>query len=119
MVLVHEFDPATPESGVIPLLDSDRHGVIWMTDDAYAVVRWSWSLESGGLEAILDEIYVRTRGAGTGSALIEHVLADCQARGVRRIFLETEAPNDAARRLYERHGFVAEDSIWMARMNAV
>jgi len=38
---------------------------------------------------------------------------------VRRIFLETEAPNDAARRLYERHGFVAEDSIWMARMNAV
>ena len=34
---------------------------------------------------------------------------------MRRIFLETEAPNDDARRLYERLGFEAEDSIWMAK----
>ncbi|MGB0800787.1 MAG: GNAT family N-acetyltransferase, partial [Ilumatobacteraceae bacterium] len=40
----------------------------------------------------------------------------CLERGMRRIFLETEAPNDAARRLYARHGFTAEDSIWMAAL---
>lgn len=116
MELMHEFDPATPEAGVVALLGDDTHGVIWVTDavDAYAVVTWGWSVESGGAEAILDEIYVRHQGRGTGSALIEHLHGDCAARGVRRIFLETEAPNEAARRLYGRHGYAAEDSIWMA-----
>lgn len=121
MGLVHEFDPATPEAGLVPLLGDDTHGVIWVNEalDAYAVVTWGWSLESGGLEAILDEIYVRHPGHGTGSLLIEHLLDDCDTRGVRRVFLETEADNHAARRLYARFGFVAEDSIWMARMNTV
>jgi GNAT superfamily N-acetyltransferase len=121
MTLVREFDANTVEAAVVPLLRDDTYGVIWVTDelDAYAVVTWSWSLESGGLEAIVDEIYVRHRGRGTGSALVEHLLGDCDRRGVRRVFLETEAHNDAARRLYARFGFVAEDSIWMARVNAV
>jgi ribosomal protein S18 acetylase RimI-like enzyme len=38
----------------------------------------------------------------------------CVVNGMRRIFLETEAINDDARRLYERHGYEVEDSIWMA-----
>src|SRR5688572_23009990 len=86
MELVREFDATTLESGVVPLLRENAYGVIWVTEalDAYAVVTWSWSLESGGLEAILDEIYVRHRGHGTGAALIEHVLEDCDRRGVRR-----------------------------------
>ena len=121
MGLVREFDATTIEAGVMPLLDDDSYGVIWVTEalDAYAVVTWGWSLESGGLEAVLDEIYVEQPGQGTGSALIEHLLGDCDRRGVRRVFLETEADNHDARRLYTRFGFVAEDSIWMARMNAV
>ena len=115
--LMREFDPGTSESGVLPLLADDTHGVIWVSDalDAYAVVTWGWSVESGGLEAVLDEIYVRDRNAGTGSALIAHLHGDCAERGVKRIFLETEAANAAVRRLYERHGYVAEDSVWMAR----
>jgi len=117
MALMREFDPATSERGVVPLLDDDTYGVIWVTDalDAYAVVTWGWSVESGGAEAILDEIYVRRPNFGVGSALIEHLHADCRARGVRRIFLETEAPNEQARRLYTRHGYDAEDSIWMVK----
>lgn len=117
MALMHEFDADTAEAGVAPLLDGDVHGVIWVTDtlDAYAVVTWGWSVEAGGAEAILDEIYVRDRNTGVGSALIEHLHTDCAARGVRRIFLETEAANTAARRLYARHGYRAEDSVWMAR----
>ncbi|NDH77156.1 MAG: GNAT family N-acetyltransferase, partial [Actinobacteria bacterium] len=83
---------------------------------AYAVICWSWSVEIGGPEACLDEIYVTRRGGGVGSALIDAVRELCLERGMRRIFLETEAPNDAARRLYARHGFTAEDSIWMAAL---
>jgi ribosomal protein S18 acetylase RimI-like enzyme len=42
------------------------------------------------------------------------VIDDCRRRGARRIFLETERPNESARRLYARHGFTVDDSIWMS-----
>ena len=35
---------------------------------------------------------------------------DDSERGVKRIFLETERPNERARRLYARHGYQADDS---------
>lgn len=31
------------------------------------------------------------------------------------MFLETESPNEGARRFYRRHGFEADDSTWMSR----
>jgi ribosomal protein S18 acetylase RimI-like enzyme len=40
---------------------------------------------------------------------------DCRARGVLRIFLETERPNARARSLYARHGYTKDDSIWMSK----
>ena len=36
-------------------------------------------------------------------------------RGVKRIFLETELANDGARRLYGRHGYQVDTSIWMSK----
>lgn len=116
----HPFDAATARTGVTPLLDDDRVGAVWLIDDdgvidGYAAVTWGWSIESGGADAILDELYVRTKGRGHGSELIRHVEDDCRRRGVRRVFLETERANGAARRLYRRHGYVAEPSIWMAK----
>ncbi|MGB1724030.1 MAG: GNAT family N-acetyltransferase [Ilumatobacteraceae bacterium] len=115
------FDVAIARAGLDPLLESDRYGAVLVAVEdgvvsAYAVVCWSWSVEIGGAEACLDEIYVTRRGGGVGSALIDAVRELCLERGMRRIFLETEAPNDAARRLYARHGFTAEDSIWMAAL---
>jgi ribosomal-protein-alanine N-acetyltransferase len=61
---------------------------------------------------VLDEIHVnnvavlpRFRGAGIGSALLQHVLAEAKKLGARRATLEVRASNAAARRLYERLGF--------------
>lgn len=129
----HVFDREAAVSGFTPLLADDRHGAVWLvrrapdgrdpdgreTDgtavvDGYAVVAWSWSVEIGGAEAVLDELYVRTRGRGTGSAAIEAILRQCRAHGMKRVFLETERTNERARRLYARHGFAADDSIWMS-----
>ncbi len=117
----HPFDAETVRAGLRPLLADDRVGVMWVADDdgtigGYAAVTWGWSIEIGGLDVVLDEIYVRTRGRGTGSLLLERLESDCRARGVRRIFLETERPNEAARRLYGRHGYTADTSIWMAKV---
>lgn len=116
----HDFDAAVVREGFAPLLADARHGRVWVAEldgevDGYAVATWGWSVEIGGREAVLDEVYVRTRGRGIGAALIEQLEAECRASGVRRIFLETESPNDDARRLYTRLGYATESSIWMAK----
>lgn len=116
----HEFDAARVDAGLLPMLRDDARGQVWIADDGrtlggYVVVTWSWSLESGGLDCILDEIYVAQQGGGLGSRLLQRAVEEAAAFGAAAMFLETEAPNDGARRFYARHDFAAEDSIWMSR----
>ncbi len=116
----HRFDRDTVVAGIGPLLAGDERGIVLLglvdgTPEGYAVATWGWSIEAGGFEVVLDEVYVRRRGHGLGSRLIEAVEADCRRRGAKRIFLETERPNEAARRLYVRHGYVEDDSVWMSK----
>ena len=116
----HDFDDRTVRAGFEPLLTDERHGIVFVAEvdgrlDAYGVVTWGWSIEVGGADVVLDELYVRTRGHGTGTALLRRLEHECRRRGVKRIFLETELPNEAARRLYAREGFDADTSIWMSK----
>ncbi len=51
------------------------------------------------------------RGSGLGGALMGRAMDFCRAQGLDRVWLTTFAGLDAARRLYEKHGFVlAEES---------
>lgn len=117
-------------AALAPLLRDDLHGQVWLiadTDHAaapaptpasasgYAVVTWGYSLESGGRDALLDEIYVRERGVGIGGRALTEILAATAKAGASRMFLETESGNEPARRFYRRYGFVADSSIWMSR----
>jgi GNAT superfamily N-acetyltransferase len=117
----HVFDERIVRAGLEPLLADDTYGMIWLIDpadriaDGYVVVTWGWSIEIGGLDVVLDEFYVRTRGQGKGSVALGVVEAECRRRGVKRIFLETELANQGARRLYDRHGYRIDDSIWMSK----
>jgi GNAT superfamily N-acetyltransferase len=111
----HPFDIERATAAFAPLLDDDRHGMVWIVDSppAYAVLTWGWSIEAGGAEAVLDEIFVSARDAGVGSSLIRHVLADGRRRGLARVVLETETANHRVREFYERHGFRVDAAIWM------
>jgi len=120
----HAFDVEVARRGFEPLLTSDDLGIVLVAVDGqhgarallgYAATTWGWSIEVGGLDVVLDELYVRTRGRGIGGRLLREVENACRARGVKRIFLETERPNERARRLYARHGWSEDDSIWMAK----
>ncbi len=50
------------------------------------------------------------RGRGIGAALVGQVVAWARGRRLRRLFLDVGVHNPAARRLYERQGFVATGS---------
>lgn len=47
----------------------------------------------------------RARGLGLGHALLDLLLDGMRAAGYRRCYLETTSWMDAARHLYQRHGF--------------
>ena len=53
--------------------------------------------------------------SGAGALLLEAAAVGSRAAGASRLFLETESANAAVRRFYARHGFAAEDSVWMQR----
>ena len=114
----HEFDAARIDRALLPLLRDDTHGQVWILGDdpvGYAIVTWSWSLESGGRDCILDEIYVASQGHGLGTHLVQAALDHARGAGAAAMFLETEAPNERARRFYQRLGFQVEDSTWLSR----
>ncbi len=116
----HEFDEGTIRAALMPLLADDALGQVWIAEAGgvmigYAVVTWSYSLESGGRDCILDEIYVEQRSGGTGSTLLEAAIAAAAQAGARAMFLETEAHNARVRTFYVRHGFQEERSVWMIR----
>jgi ribosomal protein S18 acetylase RimI-like enzyme len=111
----HPFDEAFVLRALAPLLANPDLGFVLIDEDvtSYAVVTWGYSLESGGREALIDEFYVRDRGNGLGSRMLEEIVARCRAAGAQVLFLETELANTRARRFYARHGFATEESIWM------
>ena len=120
----HDGEPADSERirrGIAPLLDNDRHGLVVVAEQnntliGYAVICWSWSVEIGGSEAVLDEVYTNERNRGIGSQLITACENECRSRAVLRMFLETERRNGRVRGLYERHGYTEDDSIWMSKV---
>ena len=117
----HDYEPDRVVRALAPLVAGDDLGHVWVLDGGdgepagYAVVTWGHSLEAGGREALLDEIYVRDRNEGAGARLLDAALEGARAAGACRCFLETESANTAVRRFYGRHGFVVEDSVWMQR----
>jgi ribosomal protein S18 acetylase RimI-like enzyme len=120
----HLFDVERVRAAMLPLLTDDTHGQVWVqvgegertaSLDGYVVTAWSWSLESGGRECLVDELYVRQRRHGHGRALVEHALDAARMSGCRVAFLETETDNDGARAFYATLGFEPEPSVWMSR----
>jgi GNAT superfamily N-acetyltransferase len=117
----HAHDDARVRESLIPLLDSDEFGQVWQISTpegarGYCVIAWGYSLESGGRECIVDEIFVTDRSRGLGAQLLERALKGASSAGVKVAFLETEAHNERVRSFYQRQGFATEDSIWMRRV---
>jgi GNAT superfamily N-acetyltransferase len=118
----HDFDAARVREALHPLLLGDTVGQVWLilgpsADIAgYAVLTWGYSLESGGREGLVDELYVRPRGTGLGGRALGELAAQARRAGCRVLFLETEAHNDRARRFYARHAFDVQTSIWLSRV---
>ncbi|MGI1661288.1 GNAT family N-acetyltransferase [Palleronia sp. KMU-117] len=99
-----------------PLLAGSPHGAVWFIGPrrapvGYVVVTFGWSVEFGGLDGFVDELFIReaVRGRGMGSEALRALIATLAANGLRALHLELAAHNDRARRFYGKLGFAARD----------
>lgn len=79
---------------------------LWVAVESGVVVGYAavWMVAD---QAELGDIAVAAerRGRGIGTRLLEAVMAEMTASGIRELFLEVRVSNRSAQRLYARHGF--------------
>lgn len=83
----------------------------------YLALALGFSIEVGGLDAFLDELYVlpEYRGRGVGQRAVRFVEQECVRLGVRRLCLEVETRNDKARKLYESFDYAEHSRHLMSK----
>lgn len=99
-------------AALMPLLEGIPHGCIYLIGPAraplgYVVVTFGWSVEFGGMDGFVDEIYIRpaVRGRGIASEVLIELPKALAAAGLTALHLEVDRENEIAQRLYTRTGF--------------
>jgi GNAT superfamily N-acetyltransferase len=106
------FDPAVARRALGELLATPSLGIVWTVESdaetiGYAVVAFGFSLELGGRDAILDELYLREpyRGKGVGRSVLRVVEDACREHGIGALHLEVDETDERARGFYASAGF--------------
>ena len=109
-----ELDDDHRRDAIIPLLKGSPHGAIWLIGPkispvGYIAVSFGWSIELGGLDGFIDEIWIRekVRGRGMGFEAVSALMKSLESAGLKALHLEVASSNERARNLYQRLGFEA------------
>lgn len=103
-------------AGLQPLLDGIPHGVAYLIGPprapiGYVVVTFGWSIEFGGMDGFIDEIFIRpgVRGRGIATEVLLALPRALGDAGVKALHLEVALENITAQKLYARAGFRLRD----------
>lgn len=110
-------------AGITPLLEGSPHGVAYLMGPqrapiGYVVICFGWSVEFGGMDGFVDELYVRpgVRGRGIGSEVLNQLAKALSEAGMRALHLEVRKDDEKTRRFYEKLRFAArEEYVLMTR----
>lgn len=104
------------------LCEGTPHGCAWIVESGgtavgYIVIGLGFSVEYGGVDAFLDELYIENahRGHGVGTAALEAMAKLARRMKVKALHLEAMPTNDRATRLYSRVGFQLSERRLMSR----
>ena len=99
-------------AGLQPLLDGSPHGAAYLIGLArspigYIVISFGWSVEFGGMDGFVDEIYLRraVRGRGIASEVLATLPVALADAGLKALHLEVDRDDARSRKLYARVGF--------------
>ena len=95
-----ELTDEARRAGVAPLLEGIPYGAAYLIGPprapiGYIVITFGWSVEFGGLDAIIDELYIRpgVRGRGIASEALIALPRALAGGGLRAIHLEVDRTN--------------------------
>jgi ribosomal protein S18 acetylase RimI-like enzyme len=93
------------------LFRDESRGAAWIVScdggpAGYVVLTVRFTMEFGGLDAFIDDLFVRPdfRRRGLGRLVVAALFAECERRGVLAVHVETGSDNIAAKGLYESFG---------------
>jgi ribosomal protein S18 acetylase RimI-like enzyme len=71
------------------------------------VISFGWSVEFGGMDGFVDELYIRpsVRGRGLGTEVLTHLPKTLSASGLKAIHLEVSRVAIKTQEAYKRAGF--------------
>jgi GNAT superfamily N-acetyltransferase len=106
------FNREAVQAALEQLLADPSLGQVWLIyagsqPAGYVVLTYSFSLESYGRDALIDELYITPahRSQGLGRWVIDQLAGFAQSTGATRLYLEVERPNSRAQAFYHRLGF--------------
>lgn len=107
----YPLDRAWAAASFRALLQDDARGAAWIVFDeseaaGYVVLTLKFSMEHGGLDAFIDDLFVRTfhRGRGLARTLLDALFDECERRAVLAVHVEVGRDNAAAKALYNSYG---------------
>jgi GNAT superfamily N-acetyltransferase len=116
------FDERIARTALGNFVGDPAFGRVWLISAdteviGYLVLTLGYSLEYGGRDAFIDEVYLRVeyRGQGIGQQAIAFAETHCRAVGVCALHLEVERDNTNAHALYRKGGFVDHDRYLMTK----
>ena len=104
------------ENALMPLLNGSPLGAAWLFGPAkapsgYIIITFGWSMEFGGMEAFVDELFIRpsVRRRGIASEVLMAISSSLAEVGVTALHLEVDRDDEATQRLYARAHFKLRD----------
>jgi len=103
-------------AALMPLLEGSPLGAVWLFGPAraptgYTIITFGWSMEMGGMDAFVDELFIRpaVRKRGIASEVLHTIAASLSDVGVKALHLEVDNTDTATQRLYTRAHFKLRD----------
>lgn len=107
------FEESVLRRALTELWAEPLHGGAWLARAGpeavgYGILCCGFSLEYGGRDAFVDELFVRPewRDKEIGNRLLDAMEALCLDSGIAALHLEVDHDNRHGKRLYTRRGFV-------------
>ena len=108
---------AVRRAALHPLLEGSPHGCIYLAGPArapigYVIICFGWSVEMGGLDGFVDEIFIRpgVRNRGIGTEILTNLPKNLAAAGLTALHLEVDRSDEKAVRLYKKMQFAPRDT---------
>lgn len=104
------------QTALSPLLEGSPLGAAWVfgltkAPTGYVIITFGWSMEMGGMEAFVDELFIRpnVRKRGIATEVLAAISASLKDVGVTALHLEVDREDEATQRLYSRAHFKLRD----------